>query len=108
MFHPDTEILFPLRVIPSLASARGEVWRNLVGRVLAAEASQVERLGFSLMMVRLNGCISCNVDSFRAMRGCTQCAKLSLRRFRGEDEDLFQQFEQACRDVKDHLERRRA
>ena len=103
MFHPDTEILFPLRVIPSLASVRGEIWHELVRRVIATESGEVEHLGFSLMMVRLNGCVACNADSFRAMRGCTLCAELALRRFRGTDSDLLKQFEEACRDVRKHL-----
>lgn len=99
MYNTDTELLFPSRVIPSLRSLRGEVWRILVDRVNALEQSTPEHLAFVLMMVRLDGCVSCNADSFRAMRGCTQCARQTVRRFRGSDQDLIAQYEEARKDV---------
>ncbi len=38
------------------------------------------------------------------MRGCTQCAHLSIRRFHGSDQELVRQFELACQEVKAYLE----
>lgn len=95
MYNSDTEILFPLRVVPSLADARSAEWQALTERISNPDASRAEKIGFVLMMIRLNGCIACNADSFRAMRGCTQCARQTLRRFRSPDKDLLELFEAA-------------
>ncbi|MDZ4158432.1 MAG: hypothetical protein U1B80_01460 [Anaerolineaceae bacterium] len=105
MFNPDTEILFPMRVIPSLASTRGEPWHRLVSQV-TTDGEEQARLGFVLMMVRIAGCVTCNADSFRAMRGCTQCALQSVRRFRGSDDELVQLFKEACQEVSNHSQKR--
>ena len=65
----------------------------------------MERMAFILMMVRLDGCASCNADSFRAMNGCTNCAKQALKRFRGTDTELIKLFEQAKTEVARHLDK---
>lgn len=103
MYNSDTELLFPLRVIPTLGSLRGEPWRELVRQVASQEVSLDRQLAFVLMMVRLGGCVTCSSDSFRAMRGCTQCAWQTIRRFRGSDQDLLKQFEQSHLEVKQYL-----
>ncbi|MEZ0396249.1 MAG: hypothetical protein ABWK53_07490 [Anaerolineales bacterium] len=99
----DTDLLFPDRLIPLLANLRSADWRALVQRVVAAEANPLEQAAFVLMMVRLNGCVSCNADSYRAMQGCLVCSQQTLKRFRGSDEDLLRAFEAACREVDSHL-----
>jgi hypothetical protein len=85
MYNSDTELIFPIRVISSLGSLRGPAWRELVKQTSAPKAEELDRIGFVLMMTRLNGCITCNSDSFRAMRGCSQCAFQTIRRFKGSD-----------------------
>ena len=57
-----------------------------------------------LMMVRLNGCVGCETDSYRAMRGCAACAQQTLRRYKGDDEELLAAFEQALADVRKFAE----
>ncbi len=96
----DTELLFPDRLIPALGNLRALPWQTLVQRVAA---DRREQTAFVLMMVRLNGCASCNADSYRAMQGCLACSQQTLKRFRGSDEDLLRLFEAACRDVETHL-----
>jgi hypothetical protein len=54
------------------------------------------------MMIRLNGCLSCETDSYRAMRGCAACAVQTLRRFKGSDRELTRAFQQALDDVRQH------
>lgn len=103
MYNSDTDLLFPPRVIPDLREVRGPIWRKLVARVSGAKAVSVERMAFILMMVRLNGCASCNADSFRAMNGCTSCAKQSLKRFRGSDAELVKLYEEAKNEVTQYL-----
>ena len=105
MYNSDTEVLFPPRVIPSLQTLQGEEWRRLVDRISSAEVYPAERYAFVLMMVRMCGCVGCNADSFRAMRGCTQCARQTVRRYRGSDKDVAEQFKQVLREVEAHMQK---
>ena len=82
MYNSDTEVLFPVRAIPSLKGLRGLKWDELIEHIVN-DANEQEKLAFVLTIVRLAGCNSCNADSFKAMRGCTKCAQQSIRRFRG-------------------------
>lgn len=103
MYNPDTDLLFPERVIPSLLDQRGSGWRALVARVNAADSKSIENLAFILMMARLSGCASCNADSYRAMHGCTACAKQSIKRFRGSDDELLALYMAAKSEVEAFL-----
>jgi hypothetical protein len=98
--YTDNELLFPSNVIPALRDLRGTEWKTLVSRVISLPETHEETLAFMLMMIRLNGCMACETDSYRAMRGCTACAVQTLRRYKGEDSDLLQQFEVALRDIR--------
>jgi hypothetical protein len=102
-------MLFPMRVAPQLRNLRGPIWRRLVDRALKAPEASLEELAFCLMMVRLASCLTCHTDSFRAMRGCTNCATQVIRRYRGHDSELVECFERARADVMAHQkdERRR-
>jgi hypothetical protein len=106
MYNSDTELLFPTRVIVSLVGLRSEPWRLLVERVGAPGATPLEQEAFVLMMVRLGGCIGCNADSFRAMRGCTACARQTIRRFKGGDQDLLDLFNQSSQEMETYLQKR--
>ena len=65
---------------------------------LQAGPDSLEQMAFVLMMARLNNCTTCNADSFRAMTGCTTCAKQSLKRFHETDEALAALYQAArCR-----------
>lgn len=103
MYNSDTELMFPLRVVPHLRGQRGDQWQELVDRVTAPDVGIAEQSAFTLLMVRLGGCQGCGVDSFRGMRGCTACAKQTIRRYRGSDTDLQDQFEQAKTDIEQYL-----
>lgn len=105
MYNPDTELLFPPRVIPTLRNLRGELWRNLVDRVIELEPTDVDRMAFVLLMIRLGSCITCHADSFRALRGCTQCANQTIRRFRGSDQELMDLFMDARKEIEGYLGR---
>ena len=103
MFNSDTEVLFPSRVIPTLRSLHGEGWRKLVDHIQSGESIPSERHAFVLMMVRMCGCVGCNADSFRAMRGCTQCSRQTVKRFRGGDQEIVEQFRQVQKEVEAYL-----
>jgi hypothetical protein len=103
MYHRETELLFPMRVASSLREMRGDIWKDLVDRACIAEAASTDRLAFNLLIIRLCNCLSCQTHSYRALHGCEQCAKQSVRRFRGEDTELVQQFEDAVADINIHI-----
>lgn len=100
LMYANNEILFPTYAITTLGKLRGEKWQALVTRVARHNEQHEEALAFVMMMVRLNGCLACETDSFRAMRGCAACAVQTLRRFKGSDDDLMLLFEQALAEVR--------
>ena len=106
MYNEDTDVLFPPRVIPHLRSLRGESWRELVDQACSGEDISLEKLSFVLLMVRIGGCNSCQSDSFRAMRGCTQCAIQTIKRYRGSDEDLIRGYQEAKEDVDQYMRKK--
>lgn len=103
MYNQDTEVLFPTRVIPVLDGLQGEEWHKLIEYVRSEQCAVLDRYAFVLMMVRMCGCAGCNADSFRAMRGCTLCAKQTVRRFRGGDREIVDQYQQMRREVEQYL-----
>lgn len=98
--YADNELFFPHRVIPALRKLRGPRWQALVDRILSLGETHDETLAFMLMMIRLNGCVPCETDSYRAMRGCAPCAIQTLRRYKGSDEELLDLYTQALKDVR--------
>lgn len=100
------ELLFPPETIPHLQHIRGEAWKTLVDHVLHLPEDHPETLALSLLMIRLAGCLSCETDSYRAMRGCTPCARQTLRRFKGADGELLRRYREALGEVRQYLEAR--
>ena len=90
--YAANELLFPDTIIPSLRTARGPEWLQLVDHITPLAGDHPDKLAFSLMMIRLNGCLECETDSYRAMRGCLPCAQQTLRRYKGSDQDLIALF----------------
>lgn len=105
ILNSDTEILFPIRVIPSLRDLRGTQWMELIDWLIQLPADDAEVVAFSLMMVRLGGCNACNADSFRAMRGCTHCARLTVRRSKSSDQDLIDLINSTREEVSEYLDK---
>jgi|SRR6185436_5344397 len=101
--YVTTEIMFPARVIPTLQKACGPEWQRLVDKVTPLDEAHPESLAFSLMMIRLNGCLECETDSFRAMRGCDTCALQTVRRCRSKERELLKAYKVALKDVEAYL-----
>jgi hypothetical protein len=99
MYNEDTELLFPLRVAPSLRDLHDAAWRKVVDKAAKSAPDSPEAVSFVLAMARVNGCHNCNADSFRAMKGCTLCAQDAVRRYRGGEKSLIKQVEKAQKDV---------
>lgn len=102
--YADNELLFPTHVIIKLRHSRGEEWCALVERVSSLPEDNIEILAFSLMMIRIDRCLTCETDSYRAMRGCKACSRQSLRRYKGSDLELLSVYQQALEDVQQYLE----
>lgn len=101
--YTQNELMFPGHAIPKLRSARGEAWAALVERLSNLPETHEDVLAFMLLMIRLNGCLPCETDSYRAMRGCVMCALQTLRRCKESDEVLLQYYEEARRDIRHYL-----
>lgn len=101
--YMKTEIMFPPSVIPALRDSGGAEWRRLVDHVAPLDETHPESLAFSLMMIRLDGCMECETDSFRAMRGCETCALQTVRRHRRNERELLKEYKDALKDVQAHL-----
>jgi len=101
--YADNELLFPPHAILPLRAARGPVWKDLVDRVASLPDDDPESLAFSLLMIRLDGCLSCETDSFRAMRGCVACSHQVLHRYKGPDVDLVKRYSRCLHEVRSHL-----
>ncbi len=99
--YTTNDLLFPYHAIPSLRRLRGTQWQKLVERVLTLPENHEETLALMLTMIRLNGCMSCETDSYRAMRGCAACALQTLRRYKGSDDELLDLFHDALREVQE-------
>jgi hypothetical protein len=95
----DAEMLFPVRVIPSLRNLRGADWKSLVDQLSIQSETDPDVLAFALMMIRLSTCMTCHSDSYRAMRGCTVCASQTISRFKGTDDELIKLWQAARLDI---------
>lgn len=103
MINREIELVFPPSIIPTLRDLRGESWENLVDQVELEAADGVGRIAFVLLLVRLAGCLSCQADSFRAMRGCIYCSTQTIKRFKGSDQELIKSYFLARDEVKNHI-----
>ncbi len=106
MYNPDTDLIFPPRAIHALAEERTNAWKKLVASVETAGPDSLEQTAFILIMARMSACATCNSDSFRALNGCIVCARQSLRRFKGTDQDLMELFQGARDEVERYMEKK--
>ncbi|WP_376793415.1 hypothetical protein [Thermoflexus sp.] len=101
--YPESEILFPPRCIPLLAEIRGKAWKALVRRVVRMPEDHPDTLALSLTVIRLAGCLTCDMDSYRASLGCATCSQRAVAGFKGTDEQLIRRFEEARAEVEAYL-----
>ena len=97
------ELLFTPHLISKLRDLRGEQWRELIDHLSALPETHPDALAFSMMMIRLDSCLTCEMDSYRAQRGCAMCARQAVLSFKGTDRQLIQRYQRAKRDIKWHL-----
>jgi len=101
--YPDSEILFAPHCIPELRDIRGPEWAKLVDRIASLPDGHVDVLSFSLMIIELSSCLTCDLDSYRATLGCCTCAQRSVSGFKGDDGELIALFQQKRRRVRKYL-----
>jgi hypothetical protein len=102
--YPESEILFPTHCISQLAGLRSPEWRALIERIASLPETHEDSLAFSLMMIKFNSCLTCDLDSYRASLGCATCAKRMVAGFKGADKLLLRKFEEARQEIVAYLE----
>ena len=103
MTTSEIDVLFPPRIIPQLKDLREGAWRELIAEILQQAPAAPQRLAFVMLMIRLGGCQTCHSDTYRAMRGCLACATNTIKRYRGTDQELLEQYQLALKDVEKFL-----
>jgi len=97
------DLLFPSRAIEPLRKLRGERWENLIDKLIKLDPISDDRIAFVLFMVRIGGCTTCQSDSFRAMRGCILCSNTTIKRYKGNDQNLLELYNEAKNDVSKYM-----
>lgn len=97
------ELLFPAHLISSLSELRGPEWQALVERVTSLPESDPESLAFVLMMIEIDGCMKCNSNNFKFLRGCFLCATQTVQSFKGNDKELLTMYEKAQKQIAQEL-----
>jgi hypothetical protein len=93
------DLLFTPRLIPTLRRLRGPEWAELIGRLSALPETHPDTLALALMMIDLGGCLSCQMDSYRAQKGCALCAHNTIVTFKNPDQQLLKHYEAARQQV---------
>ena len=93
--HAKAELLFPAHLISTLRDLRGDEWSALVDRVAALPETHPDSLSFVLMMIELDGCLKCNSNNYKFLRGCYLCATQTVQSFKGSDQELFDMYRRA-------------
>jgi len=97
------ELIFPHESVPALADMGNGQWENLVARVADLPETHEDSLAFSLMMIRLCGCLRCNPGSYKASLGCSACGRRIIGMNRETDDDLLAYFKKAKHDLVTYL-----
>jgi hypothetical protein len=97
------ELLFPHESVSALADVGNGQWEGLVTRVADLPETHEDSLAFSLMMIRLCGCLRCNPGSYKASLGCPACGRRIIGMNRETDDDLMAYFQKAKDDLVTYL-----
>jgi hypothetical protein len=97
------ELLFPHDSVPALVEAGNGQWQDLVKRIADLPETHEDALAFSLMMIRLCGCLRCNPGSYKASLGCSACGRRMIGMNKETDDMLIQCFEKAKDDLLRYL-----
>ncbi len=101
--YKNNELLFPHRSTSSLRHIRNGKWQELVDRIAELPEADPDSLAFSLMMIRLCGCLKCQPGSYKLSLGCSTCAKRTLAGFKRSDTALLRRFRVAKEEIEEYL-----
>lgn len=101
--YRNYDLLFTPQLIPLLRNLRGETWAKQIDYLSKLPHTHPDALGFSIMMIEVGGCLSCEMDNYRAQRGCATCARQTIISFKGSDAQLLKQYEKSCQFVQQQL-----
>ncbi len=99
-----TPFLFPHESVGELKHARDGQWLALVEEVESLPETHKDSLAFSLMMIRICGCLRCT--NYKASLGCTICSQRAVRNSKAPDATLIRLFHRAKEEVDEFLEGR--
>jgi hypothetical protein len=97
------EILFAHWAVRSLKDARGPKWNKLVKEIAALPEDHPDALAFQLMMVRLNGCVTCDARKYMERGGCARCSQTTLTFSKETEENLLARSRAARKEIAQSL-----
>jgi hypothetical protein len=74
----NSEFLFPHRSIADLKGLHDHEWDATIQHIAALPEMDLDSLAFTLMMVQLCQCTSCNMGSYKASIGCSACGQRAI------------------------------
>jgi len=98
------EILFPHSRVSGLKKLKGEEWKKLTERVAALPETHEAALAFSHMMIKLCGCLNCDLGSYKAALGCAACSQRTINALRDTDQQLLRRFNKSHKEVSAYLD----
>lgn len=103
MIYQRSDILFPHRCVAMMKGLRSSLWQDLINRIADLPDTHPDSLAFALMIIKLSGCLDCDLDSYKASLGCCTCAKRTINAFKGSDKVLLRRFEEARRELAEYM-----
>jgi hypothetical protein len=103
MFNSN-ELFFPFSIISHLKTAYDDEWYRLVKTLEQLPESHPDVLAFILMMSKINGCVTCDTDRFRALKGCLACSFQTLRRMKDGREKIMLLLEESRTEIATFME----
>lgn len=99
----NNELMFPHRAVSALTAVRNGAWQELTERIALLDEAEDESLAFSLMMIKLCGCLKCQPGCYKLSLGCTTCASRAVASFKGPDSALIRRFRKAHEEIQSFL-----
>ncbi len=75
----------------------------MVDRVAALPETHLDSLAFVFMMIELDGCLRCNSNNYKFLRGCFLCATQTVQSYKGSDGDLLALYSKAKQELSQSL-----
>jgi hypothetical protein len=102
----NNEWMFPVSATPLIREARGDEWRELTEYVESLDEEHEDSLAFTLMMVKICGCLSCQPGGYKLSLGCSTCAFRASANLKGSDNQVLRRYQAAREEVRTFLSER--